>query len=135
MAIMPYEKSADLQAIGASVAQKFQEFYEQTGRKIHLEVEPGKYMVINSCSVIAKVDDIVDTGSDGYTFIRTNTGMTEMPRVSMYGVQQPIIAINDSKETQEYVIVGHCCESGDILTSKLYCQEEIEPIVLPKVSV
>jgi|TARA_Y100001960_G_C14361112_1_gene674399 hypothetical protein len=41
-------------------------------------------MVINSCSVIAKVDDIVDTGEEGYKFIRTNTGMTEMPRVPMY---------------------------------------------------
>lgn len=134
-AIMPYETSADLQAIGKSVAVKFEEFFERTGRKIHLEVEPGKYMVINSCSVIAKVDDVVDTGDNGYTFIRTNTGMTEMPRVPMYGVQQPITVLNDSEESQDYVIVWHCCESGDILTSKLYSQEEIEAISLPKVSV
>lgn len=59
-AIMPYETSADLQAIGKSVAVKFEEFFERTGRKIHLEVEPGKYMVINSCSVIAKVDDVLN---------------------------------------------------------------------------
>jgi diaminopimelate decarboxylase len=61
--------------------------------------------------------------------------MTEMPRVPMYWIQQPIIALNDSSENEEYVIVGHCCESGDILTSKLYSQEEIEPVSLPKVSV
>jgi len=30
MAIMNYEKSADLQLIGKSVAEKFQEFYEET---------------------------------------------------------------------------------------------------------
>jgi diaminopimelate decarboxylase len=102
---MPYEEDADLQKIGKSVAKEFEEFYKKTGRKIHLEVEPGKYMVINSCSVIAEVDDIVDTGKDGYRFLRLNTGITEMPRVSMYGVQHPIIVINDSHEQQEYVIV------------------------------
>ncbi len=134
-AIMPYEQSADLQAIWKSVAGKFEEFYEKTGRKVHLEVEPGKYMVINSCSVIAKIDDIVDTWKNGYKFIRTNTWMTEMPRVPMYGVQQPVIVLNDSEETEEYVVVGHCCESWDILTTKLYSQEELEAISLPKVSI
>lgn len=134
-AIMPYEHDADLQAIGKKVAEEFQVFYEKTGRKIHLEVEPGKYMVINSGAVIAQVDDRVNTGANGYTFLRLNTGMTEMPRVPMYGVQQPIIVLNDSKEIQEYVVVGHCCESGDILTSKLYDSETIEPITLPKVNI
>ena len=61
--------------------------------------------------------------------------MTEMPRVAMYGVQQPIVAINDSQDTQKYVIVGHCCESGDILTCKLYDAETIETIILPKLSI
>jgi hypothetical protein len=31
--------------------------------------------------------------------------MTEMPRVPMYGVQEPIIAINESQELEKYVIV------------------------------
>jgi diaminopimelate decarboxylase len=58
-----------------------------------------------------------------------------MPRTPMYGVQHPIVAINDSKVTGEYVIVWHCCESWDILTTKLYNQEIIEPILLPEVSI
>jgi uncharacterized HAD superfamily protein len=37
---MPYEIDADLQSIGIAVSEKFQEFYEKTGRKIHIEVEP-----------------------------------------------------------------------------------------------
>jgi len=134
-AIMPYEKSADLQAIGNAVKEKFIKFFDETGRKIHLDVEPWKYMVIDTASLIAKVNDIVDTGENGYTFIRTNTGMTDMPRVTMYGIQQPIIAINESEEIKNYVVVGHCCESGDILTSKLYDQETIEPIEFKKVSI
>lgn len=135
MAIMPYEKTADLQAIWKSVAEKFQDFYNQTSRKIHLEVEPGKYMVINSCSVVAKVDSIINTWFNWYKFIRTNTWMTEMPRVTMYWVQQPITILNDSIEKDEYVVVGHCCESGDILTTKLYDQEILETVKLSKASV
>lgn len=64
MAIMPEERSADLPAIGLAVAKKFQNFYAETGRKIHLEMEPGKYLVINSCSMVTEIQDIVDTGPD-----------------------------------------------------------------------
>ena len=129
-AIMPYETSADLQNIGESVAESFRKFAEETGRNIHLEIEPGKALVINSCSIVAKVDDIVHTWENGYTFIRTNTWMTEMPRPSMYGVQQPITIVNNSKNTKKYVVVGHCCESWDLLTPKLYENETIEEVGL-----
>ena len=147
MAIMDYEKSADLQSIWKSVAKKFQEFYDKTWRKIELEVEPGKYMVINSCSVIAKVDDVIDTWDNWYKFIRTNTWMTEMPRVPMYWVQQPITIIPQNiphldkegsgvvLEKEKYVVVWHCCESWDILTCKLYNQEEIEELELSKANI
>ncbi|UFX82559.1 diaminopimelate decarboxylase [Candidatus Absconditicoccus praedator] len=134
-AIMPYEKTADLQSIQEAVKEKFEEFYQQTGRKIHLEVEPGKYVVINACSVIGKVIDKVDTGQEGYTFLKVNTGMTEMPRFSLYGVQQPISVFNNSKEAKKYVVVGHCCESGDMLTCKLYEPETIQQIELPKTEI
>jgi len=135
MAIMPYEKTADLQAIWEAVKEKIEDFYKKTWRKIKLELEPGKYLVINSASVVALVDDIVDTGENWYKFIRTNTGMTEMPRVSMYGVQQPITVVNDSKEKDKYVVVGHCCESWDILTCKLYNPWEIEEWELNKANI
>ena len=134
-AIMPYEKTADLQAIWKSVAEKFEEFYNETDRKIKLEVEPWKYLVINSCCVIWKVDSVLDTWKDWYKFIRTNTWMTEMPRVAMYWVQQPITIINNSIEKEDYVVVWHCCESWDVLTTKLYEQETLETVSLNKASI
>ncbi len=135
MAIMPYEKKADLQEIWKAVAEKFEEFYKKTWRKIHLEVEPWKYLVINSCSVIAKVADIVDTGKTWYEFVRINSWMTDMPRVSMYWVQEPIYILNDEIEKKEYVMIGHCCESWDIITCKLYDQETIETRLLNKANI
>jgi diaminopimelate decarboxylase len=56
--------------------------------------------------------------------------MTEMPRVSMYGVQQPIEILNGSQTQEKYVVIGHCCESGDLLTPKLYENETVEPVLL-----
>ena len=135
MAIMPYESSADLQAIGNAVSEKFQKFYQETGRKIHLEMEPGKYLVINSCSMLVEIQDIVDTGVEGYTFLKTNSGMNDMPRVAMYGVQEPLYIINDSEEYVDYAVVGHCCESSDLITSKLYDAEIIETRKLKKAQI
>ena len=135
MAIMPYETSADLQAIWNAVSQKFQDFYSETWRKIHLEMEPGKYLVINSCSMMVEVQDIVDTWSEWYTFLKTNSGMNDMPRVAMYGVQEPLYIMNDSSEYVDYAVVGHCCESSDLITSKLYDAEVIEPRKLKKAAI
>jgi diaminopimelate decarboxylase len=135
MAIMPYESSADLQAIWEAVSQKFQDFYDETGRKIHLEMEPGKYLVINSCSMLVEIQDIVNTWKEGYTFLKTNSGMNDMPRVAMYGVQEPLYIMNNSQEHEDYVVVGHCCESSDMITTKLYDAETIEPRKLRKASI
>jgi len=146
MAIMPYEISADLQAIWEAVKKQFEDFYNETGRKIHLEMEPGKYLVINSCSMLVEVQDIVDTGRVGFTFLKTNSGMNDMPRVAMYGVQEPLFIIphpaspykgegQTAEEYEDYVVVGHCCESSDIITSKLYDAEMIESRRLKKASI
>jgi diaminopimelate decarboxylase len=53
-----------------------------------------------------------------------------MPRVSMYGVQQPIHILNNSKTQSEYIVIWHCCESWDLLTPKLYHNESVEPVLL-----
>lgn len=164
MAIMPFEKQADLQAIGTALTLKFQDFYTKTGRKIHLEMEPGKYLTINSCSMITEIQDIVDTGEEGYQFLKINSGMNDMPRVAMYGVQEPIFVIHNpqtsltitssqpspfgekeqvavllsckereqTSELKNYAVVGHCCESSDLLTCKLYEAETIETRELPE---
>jgi len=135
MAIMHYETSADLQAIWEAVKKQFEDFYSETGRKIHLEMEPGKYLVINACSMLVEIQDIVDTGRVWFTFLKTNSGMNDMPRVAMYGVQEPLFIMNESEEYEDYVVVGHCCESSDIITSKLYDAETIEPRKLKKASI
>jgi len=118
VARMENEVGTDLQECGAPVAEKFREFAKETGREIRLEIEPGTYLLANACSVLSIVQDIVSTGVDGYEFLKLNTGMTEILRPSIYGAQHPIYILqaDAGTETREYMIAGHCCESGDILT-------------------
>ncbi len=115
---MPDEKSTDLQVVGLPVKEKFEEFAVETGRQIHLEVEPGTFLVANAGALLSRVQDVVSTGEGGYEFIKLDTGMTELLRPSIYGAQHPISLLQSSENSKakDYVIVGHCCESGDILT-------------------
>lgn len=110
------EKSTDLSVVSKVVSQKLVEFYEKSGRKLHLEIEPGTFLVGGAGSLITSVIDVVSTGRAGYEFIKIDSGMTEIMRPSLYGAQHPIVVVNDNTETQQYVVVGHCCESGDLLT-------------------
>lgn len=116
---MATEYSTDLQACGEPIKQAFVDFAQKTGRKLKLEVEPGTFLVANAGAILTKVIDKLNTGSAGYEFLKVNCGMTEVTRPSLYGAQHPIVIIpknRQEKSTSEYIVVGHCCESGDILT-------------------
>jgi diaminopimelate decarboxylase len=130
---MPDEKSTDLQIVGQPVKEKFKEFAAETGREIRLEVEPGTFLVANACTLLSKVQDVVSTGEGGYDFIKLDTGMTELLRPSIYGAQHPIALLQSTQKTgtKEYVVVGHCCESGDILTPAPGDPELLAPRELP----
>ncbi len=119
VARMASEQSADLQAIGAKIKAAFEQFAREHGRELHLEVEPGTYLVANAGAVVCTAMDVVDTGAGGYRFIKVDSGMTEVLRPSLYGAQHPIIVVPRTAETRgsaEYLVAGHCCESGDMLT-------------------
>src|SRR5450631_4562911 len=100
-----------------------------------LELEPGTYVVANSCALIASVIDVVDTGREGYRFVKVDAGMTEILRPSMYGSQHPIEIVPAAREDRAkmwYVVVGHCCESGDLLTPAPGNPEGLQPRLLPE---
>jgi diaminopimelate decarboxylase len=125
------EKQANMQEIGKMLADEISNFSNESGRKLHLELEPGTFLAANAGVLLARVEDIVDTGPDGYTFIKLNTGMNDILRPTLYGAQHPIALITEEKNTGEYVVVGHNCESGDLLTTDPGDPESIRTITLP----
>lgn len=133
IARMPQEKAADLQAIGARVLPEFEAFAKEYGRELHLEVEPGTYLVANAGAIVSRVMDIVDTGEGGTRFLKLDTGMTDILRPSLYGAQHPItiLPLRERPTAEaEFMVVGHCCESGDILTPAPGDPEQLGPRLL-----
>ena len=136
IARMPGEITADLQEIGNALLDDFRDFKRQHGRALHLEIEPGTYLVARAGAIIAAVTDVVDTGSEGYTFAKVDTGMTEFLRPNLYGAQHPIALFpgdaGASREEIDVLIAGHCCESGDMMTPAPGDPEGLAPRRLPR---
>lgn len=124
------EQEADLTAIMTVFQNKLVRFATDHNRNLRLEIEPGTYLVAHAGVLVAEIDDIVDTGADGYTFLRLNTGMNDFLRSAMYGAQHKIRVLNESINKQEYVVVGHNCESGDVFTPVKGDPEKITPRLL-----
>ncbi len=131
------EKSTDLQKIGKPVAKLVKDFAARTGRKLHFEIEPGTFLLANCAAVISTVQDMCDTGKDGYKFIKLDSGMTDILRPSIYGAQHPvsILSAKPEKKTEKYIVVGHCCESGDILTPAAGDPEALNPRPMKKAKI
>lgn len=121
----PGEPTTDLKEIGKPVAEAFRSFAEENdGRELHMEIEPGTYLVAMAGALVSTVQDkVITTGEGGHTFLKLDAGMTDVLRPSLYGAVHPITVLPGSgkaedigSETEDVVVVGHCCESGDLMT-------------------
>jgi diaminopimelate decarboxylase len=117
------ESGTDLAAVGALVRDEFLDFKRRTGRALHVEIEPGAYLVANAGVLVATCIDGAGTGAEGYRFAKLDAGMTELLRPSLYGAQHPIeVFAGDGssgaseRERALVAFVGPCCETGDVLT-------------------
>jgi diaminopimelate decarboxylase len=136
VARMSTEKATDLQEIGLALREALEQFASETGRQLHFEIEPGTFLVANAGFLVCTIQDIVSTGRDGYLFFKLDGGMTEILRPSLYGAQHPMqvvkthIGVGGEREVN-CVVVGHCCESGDILTPAPGDAEALQTRTLP----
>lgn len=124
---MPDEKPADIQELGRYARQRFAEFYQRTGRKLKMAVEPGTYIMANAGFLVTSVLDKKTTGEDGFNFIIANGGMETNTRPLLYGSRHPFYVVSKAgkllssefdlgdlyPEADYRVVVGRCCESGD----------------------
>lgn len=145
---MSYEgEGTNLTVVAVPVKENFEKFAKETGRKLLCEIEPGTFMVANCCSLVTSVQDMVSTKKNcelGQDFIKTDSGMTDMLRPSIYGAQHPLVTVPTdparAKRHKQYIVVGHCCESGDLFTcapgepetlaGRLLCETEIGDVLV-----
>jgi diaminopimelate decarboxylase len=94
------------------------------GHSLHLELEPGRYLVAESGFLVTEIRAIKRQG--GNTFYLVDAGFNNLARPILYGAYHPMSicpgvgrignpSYNDRRE-REVVVGGPLCESGDIFT-------------------
>ena len=94
-------------------------------------------------AVVSTVQDkVYTTGDDGHTILKLDAGMTHILRPSLYGAVHLITILPGSgssadvgSETESVVVVGHCCESGDLMTREPGEPEELGERLLRKAEI
>jgi diaminopimelate decarboxylase len=124
---MPDEQGADITALGEHARSRFAAFAARTGRKPHMSVEPGTFVVANAGYLVTQVIDRKWSGPGGFEFILADGGMEANARPLLYGSRHPFYLVsragellssewnlNDPNVELDFrVVVGRCCESGD----------------------
>jgi diaminopimelate decarboxylase len=90
---------------------------QQRGHKLHLEIEPGRYLVAESGVLVAEVRATKQMGSNH--FVLVDAGFNELMRPSMYGSYHGIELLpadDTQRPVQPTVVAGPLCESGDVFT-------------------
>lgn len=107
-------------------------------RDLRLEIEPGRYYVAPSCSLITQVHDIKRTQNNakgsGATFAMVDAGFVDLVRPAMYGSYHEIEVLGKERhgaEEEPIVVAGPLCESGDVFT-RGGADEELHPRMLPR---
>lgn len=118
VARVPGETQSDLAQAAREASGLLRAFAERTKRELRLEIEPGTFLTANAGAIVARVVDVVATGKEGHVFVKLDAGMAEILRPSLYGAQHPIRFVGGPArgEPQPLLVVGPCCESGDLLT-------------------
>ena len=109
----PEEKPLDVQKLGKEILKRFKSFCQNYGQKLHLILEPGRYLVAESGYLLTRVNT-VKKNPDGRKFVGVNSGFNHLIRPAMYGSYHEIVNISNPDGKKEKVdIVGNLCESGD----------------------
>jgi diaminopimelate decarboxylase len=93
------------------------EIAQRQGQPVHLEIEPGRFLVAEAGVLLAEVRATKTMGSR--FFVLADAGFNDLMRPSMYGSHHEIevLAADDSpRPSRETVVGGPLCESGDVFT-------------------
>lgn len=115
-----------------------QQLSTAAGRHLRLEIEPGRYYVAPSATLITRVTDLKSTQTNpkgpGATFAMVDAGFVDLVRPAMYGSYHGIEVVGleatPDADRLPIVVAGPLCESGDIFTRD--DRELLAPRPLPR---
>jgi diaminopimelate decarboxylase len=110
---VPYQEGdvqTDIELLGKNVAEAFNCFEKETGKKIQVWFEPGKYLVSESGYFIVKANVIKQTTAT--VFVGVNSGFNHLIRPMFYDAYHRIKNItNENGNERIYTVVGNICET------------------------
>lgn len=110
----PEEQELNLKTLGKSMRILLREFKDRKGREIVFAMEPGRFIVAESGTLVTSVTDLKETTKR--TFVGVNTGFNHLIRHAMYGAYHQIgIVGRRSGKKACITVAGNICESGDLL--------------------
>jgi len=89
------------------------------GHELHLEIEPGRFLVAESGLLLAEVRATKNAGNNH--FVLVDAGFNELMRPAMYGAfhAMSLLPRDDSQRpSRPTVVAGPLCESGDVFTQE-----------------
>ncbi len=112
----PDDGPIDLARVGAEVSRLMAEFCAAYGRPLELRLEPGRFLVAESGTLLTTVTSVkTNPGPDGRTFAGCDSGFNHLVRPTMYGAYHRIANLSRPDAAPQKVdVVGNICESGDI---------------------
>ena len=106
----PGDAETDVADLGKKVANAFVEFEKETGRKLQVWFEPGKYLVSQCGYFVVKTNVIKQTPAA--VFAGVNSGFNHLIRPMMYDAYHHIENISNPKGAERiYNVVGNICET------------------------
>ncbi len=110
---VPYQHGdpeTDVNQLGEKVAAAFKLFEEETGKKIQVWFEPGKYLVSEAGYFVVKANVIKQTTAT--VFVGVNSGFNHLIRPMFYESYHQIENITNSNGAERiYTVVGNICET------------------------
>jgi diaminopimelate decarboxylase len=110
---VPYkagEIETDINLLADKVAVAFKKFEKESGKKLQIWFEPGKYLVSEAGYFVVKTNIIKQTPAT--VFAGVNSGFNHLIRPMFYDAYHRIENISNEKGPQRiYTVVGNICET------------------------
>ncbi|HEY8925468.1 MAG TPA: diaminopimelate decarboxylase [Polyangia bacterium] len=118
----PEAEAYDLDWYRPVLVEATKRLAQATGRRIRVEIEPGRYGVAGMAILVARVKDLKRTRANergpGHEFVMVDAGFADLVRPAMYGSYHhiSIVGAGASRPPEPFVVAGPLCESGDVFT-------------------
>ncbi len=110
---VPYQEGdaeTDVVTLGARVTEAFANYEKETGKKLQVWFEPGKYLVSQAGYFIVKANVIKQTPAT--VFVGVNSGFNHLIRPMFYDAYHSISNVSNPEGPERiYTVVGHICET------------------------